>query len=80
MERDRGLSLRVGAFVILALAALAVAILSISSQRGIFTPRYTLVVYFQNVQGLIGSAPVSCPRNRPAMVCRQKSLRFQTMP
>ncbi len=77
MERDRGLSLRVGAFVILALAALAVAILSISSQRGIFTPRYTLVVYFQNVQGLIGSAPVHLAGTR---LGRVESVSLGTRP
>lgn len=58
MERDRRLSLTVGGLVIASLAALAVAILSLSSQEGVWQPRYRLVAYFENVQGLISSAPV----------------------
>ena len=58
MERDGRLSLVVGAFVIGTLAALAAAILLLSSDRGIFTPQYTLVAQFENVLGLIPGAPV----------------------
>ena len=58
MDRDQRLSLTVGGFALVALAALAVAILSLSAQRGIWTPRYRLIAYFDNVQGLIEGASV----------------------
>jgi phospholipid/cholesterol/gamma-HCH transport system substrate-binding protein len=57
LDRQR-LSLYVGAFVLAALAALALAILSLSSQQGVFKDRYRLVAYYDNVQGLIANAPV----------------------
>jgi phospholipid/cholesterol/gamma-HCH transport system substrate-binding protein len=56
-ERNRS-SLIVGAFALAALAALAIAILSLSSQQGVFTDRYRLVGFFENVSGLIPNAPV----------------------
>jgi phospholipid/cholesterol/gamma-HCH transport system substrate-binding protein len=58
MDRDRRLSLTVGGFALVALAALLVAILSLSSQQGIFRARYRLVAYFDNVQGLVSGAAV----------------------
>ena len=58
MDRDRRLSLTVGGLVLASLVALAVAILSLSSQRGIWTPHYRLVGHFNSVGGLIGGAPV----------------------
>ena len=58
MDRDRRLSLTVGGFALLALAALVVAILSLSAQQGIFRARYGLVAYFDNVQGLVSGAAV----------------------
>jgi phospholipid/cholesterol/gamma-HCH transport system substrate-binding protein len=58
MERDRRLSITVGGLVLVALAMLVVTILSLSSQRGAWTPRYRLVSYFDNVGGLIQGAPV----------------------
>ena len=58
MERDRRLSLVVGAFVLASLGLLAVAVLSLSSQRGIFTPRYQLVAYYDKVGGLVAGAEV----------------------
>lgn len=58
MDRDRRLSLTVGGFTLLSLAALAVAILQLSAEQGIFRPRYGLVAYFRNVQGLVGGAQV----------------------
>ena len=58
MDRDRRLSLVVGAFVVGILGLLAAAILSLSAERGIWTARYRLVTYFANVQGLIEGAPV----------------------
>lgn len=58
MPDNRRLSLVVGAFVLAALAALALAILSLSSQQGVWTDRYRLVAYYDNVGGLIANAPV----------------------
>jgi phospholipid/cholesterol/gamma-HCH transport system substrate-binding protein len=58
MEGSRRVSVIVGAFVLAALAALALTILSLSSQQGVFRDRYRLVAYFENVQGLIANAPV----------------------
>jgi phospholipid/cholesterol/gamma-HCH transport system substrate-binding protein len=58
MDRDRRLSLSVGAFALVSLAALAFAILSLSTRTGVFAPRYRLIAYYDNVQGLIGGAPV----------------------
>ena len=58
MDGARRLSLIVGGFVLAALAALAVMILALSRQEGVFTERYTLVAYFNNVQGLLPNAPV----------------------
>lgn len=58
MDRDRRLSIGVGLFVLGGLALFAVAVLSLTAQRGPFTQRFTLVAQFQNVQGLIDGAPV----------------------
>jgi phospholipid/cholesterol/gamma-HCH transport system substrate-binding protein len=58
MDRDRRLSLTVGGLALVSLVVLAVAILSLSSQQGIWTPHYRLVGYFDNVGGLIDGAPV----------------------
>ena len=58
MDGNRRLSLVVGAFVLTAAGAAVVAILSLSSQQGIWRDRYQLVGHFDNVQGLIPNAPV----------------------
>ncbi len=58
MDSSRRLSLIVGAFVIASLAALAVAILSLTSEKGIFVEHYRIVGEFENVQGLLPGAPV----------------------
>jgi phospholipid/cholesterol/gamma-HCH transport system substrate-binding protein len=58
MDRDRRLSLTVGGFAVASLAALALAVLSLSAQQGVFRARYTLVAYFDNVQGLVAGAAV----------------------
>jgi phospholipid/cholesterol/gamma-HCH transport system substrate-binding protein len=58
MERDRRLSLVVGTFVLGILAVFAGVVLSLSAERGFWKPRYPLVAYFDNVQGLIAGAPV----------------------
>ena len=58
MKDDRRLSLVVGAFALGCVGVFAAAILSLTSQRGFWTPRYRLVAHFENVQGLIEGAPV----------------------
>jgi len=58
MEGNRRVAIVVGAFVLAGLAALALTILSLSSQQGVFRQRYRLVAYFENVQGLLANAPV----------------------
>jgi len=58
MDGNRRLSLVVGVFVLISVGAAAVAILSLSSQQGVWRDRYKLVGYFDNVQGLIPNAPV----------------------
>jgi phospholipid/cholesterol/gamma-HCH transport system substrate-binding protein len=77
MERDRRLSLSVGAFALVSLAALAFAIMSLSTRSGVWAPRYRLVGYFDNVQGLIGGAPVWLA-GRP--VGRVESVSFGARP
>lgn len=58
MEGDRRLRLIVGGFIALCLAGFAVAIVSLSAQRGFFRPRYRLMAHFENVLGLQANAPV----------------------
>jgi phospholipid/cholesterol/gamma-HCH transport system substrate-binding protein len=77
MERDRRLSLTVGGFVLGSLALLAIAILSLSSQQGIWTPRYRLVGYYDNVGGLIPGAAVRLAGTR---VGRVESVGFAERP
>ena len=56
-DRSR-LAIIVGSFVLASLAALALVIVSLSSQERPFADRYRLVAHFDNVQGLIANAPV----------------------
>ena len=58
MDRDRRLSLTVGGLALVSAFVLVVAILSLSSQQGVWTPHYRLVAHFDNVQGLIAGSPV----------------------
>ena len=58
MEGNRRIAIVVGVFVLAGLAALALTILSLSSQQGVFRQRYRLVAHFENVQGLLANAPV----------------------
>ena len=51
--------LRVGILVITSFALLAVAIFYISGQSGFFTPKYTVIAYFQNANNLKDGAEVS---------------------
>src|SRR5262245_43177575 len=76
-RHDRRTSLIVGAFALAALGALALAILSLSSQEGVFSERYRLVGYYENVQGLIPNAPVWLAGTR---VGRVESVNLGTRP
>lgn len=58
MDERRRLSLIVGAFLIAALALGAFALLSLGQGTGLLQPRYRLVTYFEDVQGLVSGAPV----------------------
>lgn len=58
MPDSRQLSLIVGAFSIASLAALAIAILSLTSESGLFASQYRIYGKFENVQGLLRGAPV----------------------
>ncbi|MFT5441813.1 MAG: phospholipid/cholesterol/gamma-HCH transport system substrate-binding protein [Myxococcota bacterium] len=58
MEDSRRLSLIVGTFFMISLAALGVAVLSLSSESGLFTSYYRIYGNFNNVQGLLAGAPV----------------------
>jgi len=58
MEDSRRLSLIVGAFVVVTLAVIGFVLLSLGSGSGLLRPRYRLVTYFENVQGLVAGAPV----------------------
>jgi phospholipid/cholesterol/gamma-HCH transport system substrate-binding protein len=58
MNATRRLSLAVGAFVMAAFAVLAVMLFSYSAEQGFLRPRYRLVTYFADVQGLTTGAPV----------------------
>src|SRR5262245_34719325 len=77
MDRDRRLSLVVGGFALASLALLAVAILSLSQQQGIWSSRYRLVGYYDNVGGLISGAAVRVAGTR---VGRVESVGFAARP
>lgn len=58
MERSQRLSLIVGVFVVATLVLAGAALVSLGQGSGFLQPRYRLVTYFDNVQGLVGGAPV----------------------
>ncbi len=58
MEDSRRLSLIVGTFFIASLAALSVAVLSLTSESGLFVRQYAIFANFDDVQGLLPGAPV----------------------
>ena len=58
MNDTRRLSLIVGAFFIASLVALAIAVLSLTSESGLFPNQYRIYGHFDNVQGLLPGAPV----------------------
>ena len=58
MDERRRLSLVVGAFLLVALALAAAALLSLGTSTGLLQGRYRLITYFEDVQGLVAGAPV----------------------
>jgi phospholipid/cholesterol/gamma-HCH transport system substrate-binding protein len=58
MDERRRLSLIVGGFVLAAVAVGGFALLSLGSGAGLLQPRYRLITYFEDVQGLVAGAPV----------------------
>jgi phospholipid/cholesterol/gamma-HCH transport system substrate-binding protein len=58
MGDSRRLSPIVGAFVVVTLVVAGFGLLSLGSGSGLLRPRYRLVTYFENVQGLVAGAPV----------------------
>jgi phospholipid/cholesterol/gamma-HCH transport system substrate-binding protein len=70
MDRERRLSLVVGAFFLLALMGFAVIVLSLSTRTGVWEEHYELVARFGDVQGLIASAPVRLAGMRVGQVKR----------
>ena len=58
MDERRRLSLIVGSFLLVALVVGAFALLSLGEGAGLLQPRYRLVTYFEDVQGLVAGAPV----------------------
>lgn len=58
MDERRRLSLVVGVFLVVALAVGGFALLSLGTSAGLLEPRYRLVTYFEDVQGLVAGAPV----------------------
>ena len=58
MEDSRRLSLMVGTFFIVTLVSLAVAVLTLSSESGLFVSYYKIHANFDDVQGLLPGAPV----------------------
>jgi len=57
-SRNRSLSLIVGGFVLVSLGSLAVGILMLTSESGLFVEHYRIEARFSNVQGLLPGAPV----------------------
>jgi phospholipid/cholesterol/gamma-HCH transport system substrate-binding protein len=76
MERDARINLTVGAFVLTALVALAIGILSLSAESGLFQTQYRLTGNFKNVLGLLPGAPVWLGGKEVGRVDR---IRFQPM-
>ncbi|MAE94329.1 MAG: hypothetical protein CL910_06680 [Deltaproteobacteria bacterium] len=58
MPEGRHLSLWVGLFVVAALVVGALSVLFLGARGGILNPRYRLVTYFDDVQGLVSGSPV----------------------
>jgi len=73
MDPERTLQLRIGVFTIVVFVALGAIVTSMNREGGLFTPRYTLLGEFDNIEGLFVNAPVLLAGNN---VGRVKSIRF----
>lgn len=58
MQSARKREIKVGLFVIAAVALFALLIFSVSEQSRVFEAKYTLTAYFRSVSGLVAGAPV----------------------
>ncbi len=76
MDRERRLQLLIGSFVLGCSVLFAVAVLTLSSERGAWVPTYRLVAHFDMVQGLMGGAPVLLSGKNVGVV---KDVRFSEM-
>lgn len=76
MDRDARTSLTVGAFVLTGLLALALGILSLSAESGLFQAQYRIIGQFSNVLGLLPGAPVWLGGKE---VGRVERIAFQSM-
>lgn len=75
MDTERRVQLRAGFFTLAVGVAAALAVLLLSQQGGIFSPRYTLYAEFTNIEGLTVNAPVHLAGNN---VGRVRSIQFLT--
>ncbi|MFQ5696988.1 MAG: MlaD family protein [Myxococcota bacterium] len=73
MDAERRVQLRAGFFTLAVLVAGATAVLLLSQQGGLFSPRYTLYAEFTNIEGLTVNAPVHLAGNN---VGRVRSIEF----
>ncbi len=76
MQQETRTNLVVGAFVLVALAGLALGILSLSADSGLFASQYRLRARFENVLGLLPGAPVWLGGKEVGQVDR---IAFQTI-
>ena len=63
MDPERTLQIRVGAFTLIVLAALAITVTSLNRQGGLFKARYTLYADFNNIEGLFANSAVRLAGN-----------------
>ena len=68
MDPERKVHIRTGFFTLAVLFAAAVAILFLTREGGLFTPRYTLYAHFSNIEGLTVNAPVYLAGNNVGRV------------
>jgi phospholipid/cholesterol/gamma-HCH transport system substrate-binding protein len=74
MEAERRVQVRTGFFTLGVLVAAAIAILFLTREGGLFTPRYALYADFSNIEGLTLNAPVYLAGNN---VGRVRSIEFR---
>jgi phospholipid/cholesterol/gamma-HCH transport system substrate-binding protein len=80
MDRERGLEIKVGLFVILTVALGALALILLGRSRHVFEPRATLHATFADVQGLVQGAPVRVSGVNVGTVSRMMFVRAARRP